>query len=545
MYLFKIGDFTMGAQMHSSVKAAQNPFLKPANPGLLQRQCSCGQHAIGGECEECREKKGILQRAAVGPAPNKVPPIVHEVLRSPGQPLDPVARDFMEPRFGHDFSKVRVHIDARAAKSARTINAVAYTIGQNIVFGSNQYEPQNNEGKQLLAHELVHVVQQTSSPIAGSAITSGELHSNHLLDKSEETANQAASLVMNTQAGRLEDKQIHSPLNLGNSPISLQRKVPGPQSQTDIKEQIDPRLLLTGKQAVNAISKILPTAHTIIVPAPPLGHVELRPGAIWDNKKMLVYASPTTVLYAVGDNLYESWTSVFIFAEWLNALGRGAERATGMIYLAKAEMALLEGIFVPWYTALGLIPAKIAVFYIGHRNTVDRALKMAPKVLRLINEFKKRYPSLYKKIRNTLGKEILRDLPSGVTAQDIAFFIGRLICGFLIPKSASKLLCRGNLTEVAWVPIIKLIAKTAILVSAVHLPFIAVHGVEKAARNKATELQKNLAEVGIVLSKEEARTILKELLQHRDTAKKLQDIQTSMQELLPVLKQLEKAFQED
>ncbi len=75
-----------------------------------------------------------MQRAAVSDAPvNSVPPIVHEVLSSPGQSLDTGTRAFMEPRFGHDFSGVRVHTDAGAAESARAVNALAYTVGQDVV----------------------------------------------------------------------------------------------------------------------------------------------------------------------------------------------------------------------------------------------------------------------------------------------------------------------------------------------------------------------------------------------------------------------------
>ncbi|MGB9632210.1 MAG: DUF4157 domain-containing protein [Chloroflexaceae bacterium] len=89
-----------------------------------------------------------------------MPPIVHEVLRSPGQPLDAETRAFMEPRFGHDFSRVRVHTDARAAESARAVNALAYTVGRDVVFGAGQYAPGASAGRRLLAHELAHVVQQ-------------------------------------------------------------------------------------------------------------------------------------------------------------------------------------------------------------------------------------------------------------------------------------------------------------------------------------------------------------------------------------------------
>jgi peptidoglycan hydrolase-like protein with peptidoglycan-binding domain len=84
------------------------------------------------------------------------------VLRSPGQPLDSGARAFMEPRFDHDFSHVRVHTDARAAESARAVNALAYTVGRDVVFGPNQYAPNTWSGRRLLAHELVHTIQQNS-----------------------------------------------------------------------------------------------------------------------------------------------------------------------------------------------------------------------------------------------------------------------------------------------------------------------------------------------------------------------------------------------
>ena len=94
------------------VAQAARQIRNPAAGGVLQRQCACGQHTTaGGECEACKQKReGTLQRAAISPAPvHEVPPIVHEVLRSPGQPLDAGTRAFVEPRFGHDFSQVPLH----------------------------------------------------------------------------------------------------------------------------------------------------------------------------------------------------------------------------------------------------------------------------------------------------------------------------------------------------------------------------------------------------------------------------------------------------
>ncbi len=91
------------------------------------------------------------------------PPIVYEALRSPAQLLDPVTRTSMERRFGHDFSKVRIHTDSRAVESAQRLRARAYTVGNDIVFAAGQYHPESAGGRWLLAHELSHVVQQKES----------------------------------------------------------------------------------------------------------------------------------------------------------------------------------------------------------------------------------------------------------------------------------------------------------------------------------------------------------------------------------------------
>jgi hypothetical protein len=150
----------------SPVQSQAKPTFTPVQTGILQRQCaSCGQHTFaGGECEECKKKKSLLQqRVANQMETSEVPPIVHEVLRSPGQPLDTDTRDFMESRFGQDFSHVRVHTGAKAAESARAVNSLAYTVNKDIVFGKGQYSPQTSQGRQLLAHELVHTIQKRKS----------------------------------------------------------------------------------------------------------------------------------------------------------------------------------------------------------------------------------------------------------------------------------------------------------------------------------------------------------------------------------------------
>jgi Domain of unknown function (DUF4157) len=118
---------------------------------------SCPCHAAGRHEESNRVQ---IERSALSEQPIEAPPIVHDVLRSPGHPLDPSTRARMEARFGYDFSQVRVHADAQASDSARAVNARAYTVGRHVAFASDEYTPHSIEGQRLLAHELTHVVQQ-------------------------------------------------------------------------------------------------------------------------------------------------------------------------------------------------------------------------------------------------------------------------------------------------------------------------------------------------------------------------------------------------
>jgi Domain of unknown function (DUF4157) len=172
----------------------------------LHRKCACGGSTRAStSCAECEQKKlvgtplqpklrinepgdryeqeadriadGIMGSAhhsptqAVSPQLQRLgadqagsvaaPAIVGNVLSAPGQPLDAATRAFFEPRFGHDFGRVRVHAGGMAEQSARDVNAVAYTVGHDVVFGAGRFAPGTHEGRRLIAHELSHVVQQS------------------------------------------------------------------------------------------------------------------------------------------------------------------------------------------------------------------------------------------------------------------------------------------------------------------------------------------------------------------------------------------------
>jgi hypothetical protein len=175
------------------------------------------------------------------------PPLVHEVLRSGGRPLDAPTRASMEASFGHDFSQVRVHTDSRAAESARSINALAYTVGSAVVFGSGRYAPDTTAGRQLLAHELTHTIQQGAGSAGGGTLQPrlaiGDPH-----DASEREADAVAERVAAGTAAHA---------SAGTDSPLVQRQTPGedpqqkPPDQKDAADVITEGLKTVGEQAVD------------------------------------------------------------------------------------------------------------------------------------------------------------------------------------------------------------------------------------------------------------------------------------------------------
>lgn len=170
----------------------------PRRIGVVQRKCaSCGGRGAG-PCAKCAgdpafDLSSPLDRRPTGEAV-EAPAIVQEALRSPGQPLDQASRAFFEPRFGHDFSGVRVRTGAAAGASAAAIDAATYTVGADIVFNAGRYEPGSAAGRRLIAHELAHVVQQRTSPSA-LPLTKG-LAVGSACDPLEKEADFAAERIM-------------------------------------------------------------------------------------------------------------------------------------------------------------------------------------------------------------------------------------------------------------------------------------------------------------------------------------------------------------
>ncbi|HEX4004732.1 MAG TPA: DUF4157 domain-containing protein [Acidobacteriaceae bacterium] len=147
----------------------QSPFA-PKAPTLLDKQLELKPiTSQPGAADAKKKEETTVQRKADGNAavldsPARVP----DALDSSSRPLDEATQRLMESRIGFDFSKVRIHTDAQAAESAKSVHALAYTVGNDIVFSAGRYAPASSEGQRLLAHELTHVVQQHPGTLARS-----------------------------------------------------------------------------------------------------------------------------------------------------------------------------------------------------------------------------------------------------------------------------------------------------------------------------------------------------------------------------------------
>jgi hypothetical protein len=142
------------------------------SPVMLNRRCNaCGTESAAAECPECAAEERDSERledqeqgvaARQGPRKDAAPSLVHDVIEGAGAPLSAAERIFFEPRLGHDFSGVRVHSGTSAAESARAVKADAYTVGNHVVLGDRHRE--GPARRNVLAHELAHVVQQSGAP---------------------------------------------------------------------------------------------------------------------------------------------------------------------------------------------------------------------------------------------------------------------------------------------------------------------------------------------------------------------------------------------
>ena len=151
----------LGDAYEQEADAVADKVMRMSDPSVSQPISKVSISSLQRTCAACEEDDTMQRKEASNTGGSMVaPPIVSDVLSGSGKPLDKATQQFMESRMGQNFSNVRIHTDGKAAESAQSVNALAYTSGDNIVFNNGQYQPDTEGGKRLLAHELVHVGQQ-------------------------------------------------------------------------------------------------------------------------------------------------------------------------------------------------------------------------------------------------------------------------------------------------------------------------------------------------------------------------------------------------
>jgi hypothetical protein len=290
-----------------------------------------------------------------------------------------------------------------------------------------------------------------------------------------------------------------------------------------------PQLKLSGAEAMKVAGNILLTAHPLILPSA-LGPVKLVPGTVWAGRRMLIYVAPLYVYFTVDDRLYEWQTHRFIQDEWYHALATGASRAAHWETIGKAGAALVCGIFFPWYVMLGIACAQMTLLYFSHKALIHDVMDKAPPVIERLKQVRSKNPELFNRVMLQAARDLLVNLPSGVSIEDVAFFLGRVIRGAAgAPAVSLKVLA-------------KIVATTAPLVAVTHLPSMTGHVLEAEAKKRAVEYQRRLAAAGYTVTLDEAEIIVKDALSKGDSQQLLEDLKRALDALTPSLEELSNAL---
>lgn len=283
----------------------------------------------------------------------------------------------------------------------------------------------------------------------------------------------------------------------------------------------NPQLLATGQDSLSVAKKYLNQPSKVEA-----GGVRLESGMVLPSGRMLIYVSSHKLVYLELDRLYLFGTQAFIRDENFIAMARGVKSAEWFVTVAQFEVTFLIGIFVPFYLLLGLTAGKSAIIYYSHKKEFDLAFKYAPRIIINLIHLREKHRTLFNKIAFQSLKEVINNLPSGITNEDIAFFLGRCIKG------------AAGLPDIALRPLLKVIIKTALAVSFTHLPSVISHTMANQARSRLEYLDNKLKQAGIYANHHELHLIIRDLDQDKHFKERLRQLESDCISLIPVLETL-------
>jgi hypothetical protein len=342
-------------------------------------------------------------------------------------------------------------------------------------------------------------------------------------------------------------------------------RIPGPiQAATGLQ------LVSAGEQAASVVTSLLCSARTVLVRTSG-GMAELRPGAIWDGDKMLVYASPSNVGYSVGDKLYEGPAADFIRDEWSFALKPASARTKPILYLAQDEIAALRLLLVSWYQILRAGSARIGAFYYRNRSLFEAVFRDSPVAVRHLLDTQHHLPVFYDILTRSKAQKTLAQLPRYFTSQDIGYFAGIVIQGdppettlgviphiilvvFEILQLLAEELKKALIIAIV-VESVRAVFNFFTLIFGPLAPFLQkgfdflIDGIkfeslkQKALERAGSRVQQRLNAMGVSLSQAEGTVMIVEVVEKTGAEAKLKDLLASLKQLVPLLDRMQLNFQ--
>jgi hypothetical protein len=407
---------------------------------------------------------------------------------------------------GVDLTGARIQVDTQADEKARRFRALAVTEGSTINFRTVHFAPGTLAGRTLLGHELTHVAQQRQHGMAGQAPRGLGSAPRGGLFKSMVRPRSAVQAQLDPAVALESD---------GATALGAGRR----KSDT---------VLFSGREAVIKALQILPNAQGTVVPDGFGGEFKLVPG-MTSGDKMFVTDIGGRLVFLSGDNMISIATRDFPRSVFLDAIGRGVQSAAWLEKVGKTGFAFLVPFMGAVLGPLGLGAAiataviKSGFWYAGNKDKIDLASSALPDVGRALGHFIANCPELARLIGKAVALNALKAIPEGLSSEDVADLLGRLLGG---AAAAPSLGFRA----------LAVVARKALATStALRGPGASVRGAKERAIARLMEVQ----EIGIGISEEEAKAIVDEgCLGSAATEERLKQLDEALKRLGPMLEGL-------
>ena len=290
-----------------------------------------------------------------------------------------------------------------------------------------------------------------------------------------------------------------------------------------------PKLLLMGPSAVTATAKLMLSARPTRVNSS-FGVVDLVPGSVWQGNRVLIDCSDMVVHYMVGTQLYEWNTQSFVRDAWLTGMGIGASQAQWLVHLAKVEREFAMGLFVPVAGIIGLTCAQILVVYANHRKAFAIVQKHASGIIADLRILRRENPTLCEKVLAKVGGEIVSHIPDGISAEDIAFWLGRILKGAI-----------GALPDLKATKLAKILVTVTAIVGLTHSLGISARSGQAAV--KQADVETTLKQLQVAVTSADAAKIALELNAAKDSKQALKRLQESITAVMPSVLEIFEAWE--